>query len=95
MVEMEKDITSEEKKRQLIRFGHTNKMDEKRLPREVQEWVPREKRKGGRPKRGWRDDIKEAMEARDFAEEDLQKRRMETGGREMAKAVKYYASLYN
>jgi hypothetical protein len=41
---------------------------------EILEWVPQEKRKQGRPKRGWRDDVKEATEARDRAEQDCCRR---------------------
>jgi hypothetical protein len=39
-------------------------MDGTRWPRNVLEWVPQERRERGRPRRGWREDTKEAMEAR-------------------------------
>jgi hypothetical protein len=74
MMKMERDIIGQMHKRHLIRFGHTNRTHETRWPRKVQEWLPREKRKGGRRKRGWRDGMKEAMEARDLAEGDCCKR---------------------
>jgi hypothetical protein len=61
-------------KQQLIWFGHTNRIGEKRLPKEVLKWVPQEKSKWGWPRRGWRDDIREAMEARDCAEEKCYRR---------------------
>jgi hypothetical protein len=57
-------------KRLLIWFGHTNAMKEARRPGEVLTWVTQETRKQGRPRRGWRCDIKGEMEARDLAEED-------------------------
>jgi hypothetical protein len=69
MTEMEKDIVDEVQKRKLIWFGHTNRMDETGWPRKLLEWVPEEKCEGGRPRQGWRDEVKEAMEARDFADE--------------------------
>jgi hypothetical protein len=40
----------------------------------VLECVPQEKCKGGRPRRGWRVDIKEATGARDIAKEDRYRR---------------------
>jgi hypothetical protein len=56
----------------------------------VLEWVQQEKGKGGRPRRGWRDDVKEGTEARDRAEEDCYRREAWTqpGGGEPATAVK-------
>jgi predicted transposase YdaD len=68
-MEMVKDTTEEVQKRQLIWFGHISRMKERKWTRKILEWVPQEKLKRGRPRRGWRDDIKEAMEARDRAEE--------------------------
>jgi hypothetical protein len=44
-------------------------MDETRWPGKVIKRVSQEKRKRGRSRRGWRDDIKEAIEARDLEEE--------------------------
>jgi hypothetical protein len=35
MMEIEKDIIKEVQKQQLIWFGHTNRIGEKRLPKEV------------------------------------------------------------
>jgi hypothetical protein len=70
VIEMEKDITHEVHKPQVMWAGHTNRVEDMRWPRNILEWVPEEKSKGGRPRRGWRDDVKEAMEARGFAEED-------------------------
>jgi predicted transposase YdaD len=69
MMEMEKDITDKVQERQLTWFGQTNRMDETRWPRKVLEWVPQEKGKRGRQRRGWRDDIKQGTEARGTAEE--------------------------
>jgi hypothetical protein len=70
-------------------FGRTDRMDKKRWPGKVLECVPQEKRERGRQRRGWRDDIKRAMEARNMAEEDCYRReeRRETGGGETATAV--------
>lgn len=72
--------------------GHGNTMDTTRWPRKVVEWVTREKCEGGRPKGGCREDMKEAVEGRNSAEEGCYRRegREETGGGggEKATAVK-------
>jgi hypothetical protein len=62
--------------------GHGNTMDTTRWPRKVVEWVTREKCEGGRPKGGCREDMKEAVEGRNSAEEGCYRRegREETGG---------------
>jgi hypothetical protein len=43
----------------LLRLRHSNRMDETRWQRKVPEGVPQEKSKRGRPRRGWKDVIKE------------------------------------
>jgi hypothetical protein len=68
MIEMEKDVTDEVQKQQLMWFGHTKRMEKARWLRNVLEWVQQEKSKRGRPRRSWRDGVKEAMETRDRAE---------------------------
>lgn len=72
---METDIAEEIEMRQLIWFGHTKRMEESRWPRKVLEWIPPERRKRGRPKRSWRDDIDGAMNSRNIAEELCQDRK--------------------
>jgi hypothetical protein len=73
-METEKDIKDEMMKQHLIKSGHTNRMDETRWSMEVPKWESLEKREHGWPRQGWRDDIKEAKEARDRAEEDCYRR---------------------
>jgi hypothetical protein len=61
------------------------------MVKKVLKCVPREYHNRGRPRRGWKYDIKGAVEERDIAEEDLRKERVVTGGeggRETATAVK-------
>jgi hypothetical protein len=69
MIEMGNDIIEEVQKRQLKWFGHTNRMDETRWPRKAVKWAPQEKCERGRQRRGWTEDIKEAMEGRESAVE--------------------------
>nr|CAI5853376.1 unnamed protein product [Callosobruchus analis] len=64
MMGKEQTVADEIERRQLVWFGHTKRMDENRWPRKVLEWIPPERRKRGRPRRSWRDDVEEAMTAR-------------------------------
>jgi hypothetical protein len=54
MVAMERDIIDETQKRQLISFGHTDRMDETRSPRKLLKGTTGESKR-----RVWRDDVKE------------------------------------
>lgn len=67
---MERKITDEVERKQLTWFGHTKRMQEERWPRKVLEWMPPERRKRGRPRRSWRDDVEEAMAERGLTEEE-------------------------
>lgn len=66
---IEKDIIDEVEKKQLIWFGHTKRMGQHRWPRKILEWTPPEKRKRGRPRRSWRNDVDDAMRSRNLNEE--------------------------
>jgi hypothetical protein len=71
---MGRNIVDKVQKRQLNWSGHANRMDVTRWSRKVLKWVPQEKRERGRPKRAWRDDMKEAMETRNLDKEDCYRR---------------------
>jgi hypothetical protein len=43
------------KTKQLQRYGHVQRMEERRLPKEVMKWCPPGRRKLGRPKLTWTD----------------------------------------
>ena len=70
MMGMERDIVDEVQRKQLIWYGHMCRMDEERISNRVLQWTPPEKRKRGRPRRGWMDDVHEAMHSRNLNEED-------------------------
>lgn len=74
MMDKEQTVADEIERRQLVWFGHAKRM-ENRWPKRVLEWIPPERRKRGRPRRSWRDDIKEAMDARNLEEETCYDRR--------------------
>lgn len=67
---MDTNIIEVVEKKQLKWFGHTKRMKNTRWPRRILEWIPAERRKRGRPRRSWRDDIDEAMKTRQL-EEDM------------------------
>jgi hypothetical protein len=52
MMETKKDITDKVQKRQLIRFGHTNRTGKERQSRKVLKWVPQEERETRTAKAG-------------------------------------------
>ena len=47
-------------------YGHLERMTMDRWPKRVWEWTPPQRRKRGRPRRSWRDDVEEAMAQRDL-----------------------------
>ena len=41
-------------------------MDEERIPKKALEWILPERRKRGRPRRSWMDEVNEAMSSRNL-----------------------------
>jgi hypothetical protein len=60
--------------KQLVWYGHLQRMSEERWPKKIWEWSPHGRRRRGRPLRTWSNNIKEAMAARDLDEQDIQDR---------------------
>jgi hypothetical protein len=58
------------KTKQLQRYGHVQRMEEGRLPKEVMEWRPPGRRKRGRPKLSWAEGIRGLMGEKGLMEED-------------------------
>jgi hypothetical protein len=56
------DIT----RKQLIWYGHVDRMDPTRLPKILIHWKPEGRKKRGRPRRTWKDGIYTAMNERDL-----------------------------
>lgn len=69
IMEIRSSIVEEIERKQLIWFGHVNRMPEERWPKKILTWIPPEKRKRGRPRTSWRGGIDEAMSARGLEEE--------------------------
>jgi hypothetical protein len=58
------------KTKQLQRYGHVQRMEEGRLPKEVMKWRSPGRRKRGRPKLTWAEGIRGLMGERGLLEED-------------------------
>jgi hypothetical protein len=56
-------IDSIERKR-LQWYGHVKRMQEKRLPKLIMEWIPGERRKRGHPRKTWMVGVRAAMKTR-------------------------------
>ena len=56
-----KSLLDDIKTRQLQRYGHVQRMEEGRLPEEVMKWRPPGRRKLGRPKLTWAEEIRGLM----------------------------------
>jgi hypothetical protein len=65
------DIT----RKQLIWYGHVERMDPKRLPKITIRWKPEGRKKQGRPRRTWKDGIHTAMNERNLRMSKLNKLR--------------------
>ena len=51
-------------------YGHIQRMEEGRLPKKVIKWSPTGRRKRGRPKLTWAEEIRGLMEEKGLMEED-------------------------
>ena len=58
------------KTKQLKWYGHVQRMEERRLPKKVMKWSPPGRRKLGRPKLTWAEEIGGLMEEKGLMEED-------------------------
>jgi hypothetical protein len=70
--------------KQLIWYGHVDRMDPTRLPKTMIHWKPEERKQQDRPWRTWKDGIYTAMNGRDLRMGEWNNRRrwnMEVGRR--------------
>jgi len=72
-MEMEKTVIEEIEEKRLKWYGHMRRMAPHRWPQIAWSWIPWERRKRGRPPRGWNQEVQEAMESRDLHENDWMK----------------------
>jgi len=53
-------------KKRLQWCGHVKRMPEERVPKLIMEWIPRERRKRGRPRKTWMEGVQAAMTTRNL-----------------------------
>ncbi len=58
---LKQDILHEIEWKQLLWFGHVQRMRSNRLPKKLLDWQPQERRKRGRPRPGWRDNVEKTL----------------------------------
>ena len=62
---MDGDLIDEIQKK-TISLVWTSKKDGRRIPKKALEWIPPERRKRGRPRRSWTDEVNKAMSSRNL-----------------------------
>ena len=65
-----RSLLADIKTTQLQCYGYVQRMEEKRLPKEVMKWSPPGRRKRGRPKFTWAEGITGLMGEKGLTEED-------------------------
>ncbi|XP_072399540.1 uncharacterized protein [Diabrotica undecimpunctata] len=61
-------LTTDIERKQLIWYGHVQRMDNSRLPKIIMQRIPPNRRKRGRPKKSCREEVMKAMSTRDLIE---------------------------
>ncbi|XP_044764516.1 uncharacterized protein LOC123321077 [Coccinella septempunctata] len=68
-------VTELIERKQLVWYGHVQRMAEHRLPKKVMRWIPPEHRKRGRPKKTWIEGVRKSMSERGLDDEACNDRR--------------------
>ena len=89
-----KSIIDDIDKKQLTWFGHVKRMEERRWPRKILEWDPPERRKRGRPRRSQRENVQEAMDARELDENTCYDRKKWKLGAEKRRQLQQIRYIY-
>ena len=55
-------------------YGHVKRMPEERIPKLIKDWIPRERRKRGRPRKTWMERVQAAMTTRNLEPEQWRNR---------------------
>jgi hypothetical protein len=75
---LEETIVKETERNQFTWYGHVQRMAEGRLPKITLEWIPKQKRAGGRPKKNWMGGIRKAINERNLNEGQWENRKQWT-----------------
>ncbi|XP_045463869.1 uncharacterized protein LOC123673432 [Harmonia axyridis] len=62
-------LTTDIERKQLVWYGHVQRMNVDRLPRMTMHWISPNRRKRGRPKKSWKEGITKAMSDRNLRED--------------------------
>ncbi|XP_030763131.1 uncharacterized protein LOC115887773 [Sitophilus oryzae] len=65
----EHTIVDDIRTKQLIWFGHVQRMPDHRIPKEILLWTPRGRNKRGRPRRSWREGVDKELENREIPDD--------------------------
>ena len=60
--------------KQMIWYGHLNRMPDERWPKQLFQWVPLERNKRGRPRQSWKQEMRRVMSLRSLHEGDWDNR---------------------
>lgn len=78
------NIVNDIRTKQLIWFGHVQRMPDNRIPKKIFKWTPQGRRRRGRPRKSWREGVDKEMRDTDLGEElwrDRAEWRLEIGRR--------------
>ena len=74
-IRLEETIIKEIEQNQLTWYGHVQRTTEGRLPKIALNWMPKQKRARGRPKKNWIEGIRKAMNERNLNESQWEDRK--------------------
>ena len=60
--------------KRLLWYGHVKRMPEERIPKLIMEWIPRERRFRGHPRKTWMERVQAAMTTRNLEPDQWRKR---------------------
>ena len=60
------DIIDIREQKRLQWYGHVKRMPEERIPKLILDWIPRERKKRGRPRKPWMEGVQAAMTTRNL-----------------------------
>ena len=69
IMEVRHTIVDDIKTKQLIWYGHVQRMADNRLPKQILLWTPHGRRRRGRPRRSWMDGIDSEIRERELPED--------------------------
>ena len=69
------DIIDSIEERRLQWYGHVRRMPEERIAKLIMEWIPRERRKRGRPRKTWMEGVQAAMTTRNLEPDQWRNRK--------------------